>query len=295
MVVDEVLTKILVALVVSVVMGLGVWLLVSPAPTVVVTRKTSGAMATLESLLEEAGYQHLHAGTVAAVLALGSGALGLLVTLVIPIPVLGLLCAGAGLAMGYGFVLRQRRARHHRLRMAWPGVIDHIRAGIRSGSDVVGAVRALPESLPPDIAAPVDKFRVDTDRGMPADTALGEWGRLLADPVGDRIVEVLRMAHEVGGTDLPEVLNALQRSVRHDIAVREDATAKQSWIRSASVLAVCAPWVVLVVIGSRAETLAAYQTLEGTGLLVVGALVSAVAFRMMHAIGSLPAQRRWLG
>lgn len=288
-------TEVVVALAWSVAMGCGVWLLVSPLPSATRFRRPSPVTTTLEGLLEEAGYQHLHPGTVVGVLALGASALGLLVALVIPIPVLGVLAAIASVLMGYGFVLRQRRVRYHRLRMAWPGVIDHIRAGIRSGSDVVGAVRALPETLPPDIAAPVAEFRLDTDRGMAADGALGEWGRRLADPVGDRIVEVLRMAHEVGGTDLPEVLNALQRSVRHDIAVREDATAKQSWIRSAAVLAVSAPWVVLVVIGSRAETVSAYQSLEGTLLLIIGAVVSAVAFRMMQAIGSLPTQRRWLG
>jgi tight adherence protein B len=90
------------------------------------------------------------------------------------------------------------------------------------------------------------------------------------------------------------VLNSLQRSVRHDIAVREDASAKQSWVRSAAVMAVSAPWVVLIVIGSRGETLQSYQSLEGSGVLVIGALVSAVAYRMMHAIGSLPPQRRWV-
>lgn len=290
----SVATPILGALVMSASMGIGVWLLVSPAPEPTRSKRRVAAVEKFESLLDEAGFSNLHTGTVIALLALGASALGLLVVLVIPIPVLGVLAGFASLVMGYGFVLRARRARQHRLRMAWPGVIDHIRAGIRSGGDVVHAVQALPDNLPSDIAGPLALFRRDTEGGMAADGALGEWGRRLADPVGDRIVEVLRMAHEVGGTDLPDVLNALQRSVRHDIAVREDATAKQSWIRSAAVLAVAAPWVVLAVIGSRAETVSAYQSVEGGVLLIIGALVSAVAFRMMQAIGSLPTQRRWL-
>jgi tight adherence protein B len=102
------------------------------------------------------------------------------------------------------------------------------------------------------------------------------------------------MAHDVGGTDLPDVLLSLQHSVREDIAVREDATAKQSWIRSAAALAVAAPWVVLVVIGTRGDTAQAYQSLEGTLILLMGALVSLIAFRMMRSIGALPSQRRWL-
>jgi tight adherence protein B len=173
-------------------------------------------------------------------------------------------------------------------------VIDHIRAGIRSGSDISRAITALPGSLPEDISGPVREFREDMRRGTGTDAALSHWGKGLADPVGDQIVEVLRMAHEVGGTDLPGVLLQLQNSVRHDIAVRQDAHAKQSWIRSAAVMAVAAPWVVLVVIGTRGETLVAYQSAEGTLILLVGAVVSVVAFRMMQSIGSLPVQKRWL-
>jgi tight adherence protein B len=59
-------------------------------------------------------------------------------------------------------------------------------------------------------------------------------------------------------------------------------------------MAVAAPWVVLIVIGSRGDTLQSYQGLEGSMVLVLGAVVSAVAYRMMHAIGSLPPQRRWV-
>jgi tight adherence protein B len=129
---------------------------------------------------------------------------------------------------------------------------------------------------------------------MATDAALSELAARFANPVGDRIIEVLRMAHEVGGTDLPGVLLHLQNSVRTDIAVREDASAAQSWIRSAAVLALCAPWVVLVVIGTREQTVTAYQSPEGTAILVIGAIVSVVAYRMMKSIGELPVATRWL-
>lgn len=272
--------------------GFGVWLIVT-APGV--TRvKPSRIHAPLQRVLEEAGWGHLHPTTVIALGLSGALVVSAIVFVVIPIPVLGFIVALTCGLIAYGSLLRIRARRHQRLRMAWPGVIDHIRAGIRSGSDVVRSLSALPDTLPPDITESLKGFRGDIQAGMNADQALSELGRRLADPVGDRIVEVLRMAHEVGGTDLPEVLSSLQHSVREDIAVREDATAKQSWIRSAALLAVAAPWVVLVVISSRGETVQAYQSLEGTLILVVGAVVSLVAFRIMQKIGSLPSQRRWL-
>lgn len=285
-----------VAVVVGIALACGLWLWVVPPLPVdsVSPRPKPRVLEPLVRLLDEAGFAHLNPWSVVGVVTAIAMAVGFGVTLFLPVLVLGPLAAIATALVAFAFVARERGARRHRLRVAWPGVIDHIRAGIRSGSDVVRAVAALPPSLPPDIATTVTLFRDDLARGMSSDMALGEWGRRLADPVGDRIVEVLRMAGEVGGTDLPDVLNSLQRSVRHDIAVREDATAKQSWVRSAAVLAVAAPWVVLVVIGSRGDTLQSYQSLEGSIVLVVGAVVSAVAYRIMHTIGSLPPQRRWV-
>ena len=288
------------AVVVGALLGLGLWLWVVPAtPAQIATSRLPSTLLVpllerLVRLMGEAGFAHLNPWSVVGVVVVIATAVGFGVTLVLPVAVLGPLAAIATALVAYGFVLRERGARRHRLRVAWPGVIDHIRAGIRSGSDVVRAVSALPPSLPPELSTTVELFREDLARGMSSDMALAQWGRRLADPVGDRVVEVLRMAGEVGGTDLPDVLNSLQRSVRHDIAVREDASAKQSWVRSAAIMAVSAPWVVLVVIGSRGETLQSYQSLEGSGVLVMGAVVSALAYRMMHAIGSLPPQRRWV-
>jgi len=275
-------------------LGVGIWLVIQAGGERAPFSLSMPGGKKLKALLDEAGYSHLNPSVVVVLAVSGAIVFGALVALLIPIPVLSVIASAAGLLLGYGFLLKQRAARHQRLRMAWPGVIDHIRAGIRSGSDISRSVTALPDTLPEDISGPVGEFRKNIERGMGTDNALAEFARACADPVADRIVEVLRMAHDVGGTDLPGVLLSLQHSVREDIAVREDATAKQSWIRSAAALAVAAPWVVLVVIGTRGDTAQAYQSLEGTLILVVGALVSVIAFRMMRSIGALPTQRRWL-
>lgn len=249
----------------------------------------------LSALLDEAGMEKVDSRVVLAGGLLGGVFSGLLVVVFIPIPALGVIAACVVPMVGFAYLKRLRAQRATRLRRAWPGVIDHLRAGVRSGHDVTGAVIALPDTLPRDISGPVATFDRDIAQGLGTDDALSDLGRRLADPVADRIVEVLRMAHEVGGVNLPGVLLELQKSVRIDIAVREDAHAKQSWIRSASILAVLAPWVVLLLIGSREATLSAYQSPEGAGILLLGAVVSVVAFGMMKRIGSLPTQQRWLG
>ena len=285
---------------VGVALGAGLWLVVenlfwgsadaTPAPL----QRPSRVLGKVRSLLAEAGHPRVDPVVfLVTVLVLAAG-VGVLVVAIVPIPVLSVLSSAAMVLAGFAYLRQQREARFHRLQQAWPGVIDHLRAGIRSGSDVTTALMALPYTLPSEITRPVAEFRANIRRGYDTDTALGELATVLANPVGDRVCEVLRMAHELGGTDLPSVLLQLQQSVRSDIAVREGARAAQSWIRSAALLALGAPWVVLLVIGTREQTLEAYQGLEGTVILVVGAIVSVVAYCMMKSIGALPVASRWI-
>ncbi len=289
-------------------LGIGMWLIVhfvfslrQPKPGRILpvaasaTQRARSPVFGLSALLEEAGLDTVDARVVLAGGLVGGAVGGVLVVALIPIPTLGVITALVVPVMGFAYLTRLKAQRATRLRRAWPGVIDHLRAGVRSGHDVTGALLALPDTLPRDITGPLGLFDRDIAQGLGTDDAVADLGRRLADPVADRIVEVLRMAHEVGGVNLPSVLLELQKSVRIDIAVREDAHAKQSWIRSASVLAVSAPWVVLVLIGTREATLSAYQSPEGAGILLVGAVVSVIAFGMMKKIGSLPVQHRWLG
>ena len=296
------------SLILGVVLGGGLWLMISavgavrtaltraePSASPPAAQRTHDHLPALTTLVEEAGIEKVDARVLLAGGVFGGILSGLLVVVIIPIPTLGIIAACVVPLAGFAYLQRLKAQRATRLRRAWPGVIDHLRAGVRSGHDVTGALIALPDSLPRDISDPVSAFDRDIAQGLGTDEALGDLGRRLADPVADRIVEVLRMAHEVGGVNLPGVLLELQKSVRLDIAVREDAHAKQSWIRSASVLAVCAPWAVLLLIGTREATLSAYQSPEGASILLVGAIVSAVAFGMMKKIGSLPTQQRWLG
>lgn len=101
------------------------------------------------------------------------------------------------------------------------------------------------------------------------------------------------MAREVGGTDLTTVLRALAASVRADAALRAEVEARQSWIRGAAVLGVSAPWVILILLSLRPEGAEAYGSPAGAALVLLGALVSAVAFWIMLRLGRLPEPRRW--
>jgi tight adherence protein B len=116
----------------------------------------------------------------------------------------------------------------------------------------------------------------------------------LADPVGDRLCEALRITREVGGSDLGRLLRSLSVFLREDARTRSELEARQSWAISAARLAVAAPWLVLALLATRAESLSAYNRPAGSVVLLIGGGLTIVAYRLMLFIARLPEEKRVL-
>ena len=91
------------------------------------------------------------------------------------------------------------------------------------------------------------------------------------------------------------VLRTLAAFLREDLAVRKEVEARQSWTVVAARVAAAAPWVVLVLVASRPQGRAAFDSVEGMIVLVAGAVATVVGYRMMLALGRLPEEPRVLG
>ncbi|HEX7834257.1 MAG TPA: type II secretion system F family protein, partial [Pseudolysinimonas sp.] len=200
-------------------------------------------------------------------------------------------CVGA--AAPATVVAGRARRRRRMLRAAWPDLVDHLVAAVRSGQSLAEAVTSLSDVGPAEIRPAFRDFGRAVRATGTIGGALDDLKVRLADPVADRIVETIRMSREVGGTELPSILRALTASLRQDAAVRSEVEARQSWVLNAARLGVAAPWIVLLLLASRPETAAAYNSPAGLVLLVTGFGVSVVAYRVMIALGRLPEERRW--
>jgi tight adherence protein B len=191
-------------------------------------------------------------------------------------------------------VRRLAARRRADLREVWPEVVDNLASAVRAGLSLPEALAALaargPEVLRPPFARFAAEYR-STGRFGPC---LDRLKVDLADPVGDRIVETLRVAREVGGTDLGRVLRTLATFLREDARARAELETRQGWVVQAARLAVAAPWVVLLLLATQSTTLAAYDSALGTAILVVGGAVCLVAYRLMLRIGRLPQELRVL-
>lgn len=274
------------------VVGLGLLLVVigvtSDAP-----RKTP-RRSRVHRLIDRSGAERMSVpGLMGACLGAGlvAGLLGLIITAV---PVVALVAAVV-VGMLPIAVLRRRADRRMRvLRQCWPDAVDMLGSAVRAGMSLPEAVADLSVRGPEPLRAPFAAFTAEYRASGSFDAALTVLQQTLRDPVADRVVVSLRIAREVGGTDLGRVLATLSDFLRLDARTRGEIEARQSWTVNAARVAVAAPWITLLLLCTRPEAVAAYSTAAGGFIIAGAAVLSVVAYRVMLAFGKLPDDPRIL-
>jgi tight adherence protein B len=201
--------------------------------------------------------------------------------------------AGAAGAAAWPIALRNRARRDARRRRAcWPEAVDLLAGALRAGETLPGAIGVVadrgPEPLRPAFRRVVADHRLHGD----LDAALVRLAEELADPVADQVSATLRIAHRVGGRETVRVLRTLGAFIREDLAVRAEIEARQSWTRVAARVAATAPWLVLLLVATRPEAAAAYDSGPGAAVLLLGAVATVAGYRLMVAVGRLPEPHR---
>ncbi|MGL4173554.1 MAG: type II secretion system F family protein [Actinomycetota bacterium] len=199
----------------------------------------------------------------------------------------------AGLAPG--FIVRGRaRRRRTVVREVWPDAIDHVASAIRAGLALPEALSQLgargPEALRSSFTAFAEDYRT-SGKFIPALDRLKDQ---LADPVADRVLEALRLAREVGGTDLGRILTTLTAFLRQDLHTRAELHTRQGWTIAGARLAAAAPWLVIAVLATRPESVTAYRSVTGAVVLFGGGMLTVVAYTAMLRIARLPEEDRVL-
>ena len=197
-------------------------------------------------------------------------------------------------ALPYVLVLRRRNQRATELREVWPEAVDNLASGVRAGLSLPEALSQLGVRGPEQLRVPFQRFGEDYRASGGFADSLDRLKTRLADPVGDRVIESLRLAREVGGTDLGRLLRTLSTFLREDARTRAELETRQGWTVNAARLAMASPWIVLLLLSVRSTAVEAYDSSAGALVLAAGAGVSVVAYRVMMRIARLPTERRVL-
>lgn len=224
------------------------------------------------------------AGVVAFVIVLGTS----------QVLVIGLAFGGFASVLPLTLVRRRRAQRTVELREVWPEAVDNLASGVRAGLSLPEALTQLGVRGPEQLRPAFRRFGEDYRATGRFAESLDRLKANLADPVGDRVVEALRMAREVGGTDLGRLLRTLSTFLREDARTRAELQTRQGWTVNAARLALSAPWILLLLLSTQPSAVAAYNQPAGAFVLLVGGGVSFVAYRIMLRIAKLPNERRVL-
>lgn len=191
-------------------------------------------------------------------------------------------------------VRRRRVQRSVELREVWPEAVDNLASGVRAGLSLPESLTQLGSRGPEQLRSAFRRFGDDYRATGRFNESLDRLKANLADPVGDRVVEALRMAREVGGTDLGRLLRTLSTFLREDARTRAELETRQGWTVNAARLALCAPWILLLLLSTQPSAVAAYNQPVGAVVLLIGGGVSFLAYRVMLRIARLPSERRVL-
>jgi tight adherence protein B len=199
-----------------------------------------------------------------------------------------------GAYLPVAIVSGRARRRQREFAEVWPEAVDNLASAVRAGLSLPEALSALAVRGPEPLRVAFDAFALDYQVTGRFGESLDRLKDRLADPVGDRVVEGLRIAREVGGGELGRLLRNLSGYLRDEAHTRSELEARQAWAVNGARLAVAAPWVVLLLMSVQSDVIRRYASPAGTVILVVGAAVCLVAYRAMMRIGRLPVERRIL-
>lgn len=248
----------------------------------------------LHERLIQAGFGSISVAQLYAVCAFSGLIVGVFVAAVSRSMVIAIAFASFAAYAPVALVKMRQRQRQTELRAVWPELVDNLVSAVRAGLSLPEAVGQLGTRGPEPLRDPFRKFADDYRASGRFGDCLDRLKARLADPVADRIVESLRLAREVGGSDLGRLLRTLSQFLREDARTRAELETRQGWTVNAARLALAAPWAVLGLLALRPDAVAAYDSAAGLLVLLAGGAVSIAAYRFMLRLARLPEDERVL-
>jgi tight adherence protein B len=225
--------------------------------------------------------------------SIGAAALTyLLVYAVTSLPIISAMPALVVATLPRAYFGKKRGRRLAEVQEAWPDGLRDLISSVRSGASLPNAIESLAAFGPAPLRTAFQGFTVYS-RSLGVVPALEMVKSDLADPTSDRVIEVLILAYERGGSVVPEILSDLAEATTRDIwtleQIRTEALEQKINARVVFVL----PWFVLIAMTAQAGAFREfYSTPAGLMVAVVGGVMSLLGIAIASRLGSQPAEPR---
>ncbi len=199
--------------------------------------------------------------------------------------------AGGGPAAAHD---RRARARSAVRLEAWPDALRDLATNLRAPMSLHDALIELATSGPEPLRPVFTPYRTNATTLDPR-AALEMIREELADPVSDRIIEILLVAFEQGSSVVVDILVDLAESTGADLRLLADVETAQLETRVEARLAALLPFAVLALLIARSpEYRSFYATGFGTAIIVAGAGLVLVGLHIIARLGRSLGEERVL-
>ncbi len=217
-----------------------------------------------------------------------------LVVLVTGVPILAALAGVLGAVTPVVLIDRRRAALSAARRAGWPDALRDVATRLRSGASVHAALVDLGRLGPPPLRSTFVRYDVlagALDHRVALETIRGE----LADPLADRVIEVLLVAFDQGTRVVIDILDDLADAAVADLQLSADIETAQLENTLEARGAALLPFVVLglLCLGSDGYR-QFYAGTAGTFVVIVGLVMSVVGLGLIARLGRVEAEPRTL-
>ena len=178
---------------------------------------------------------------------------------------------------------------------AWPDALRSITASLAAALSLHEALVALRHSGPPALRPVFDRY-ARLSGTLDQRAALEAVREELADPVSDRVIEVLILAVEQGPSIVLEVLGDLARATTLDLQLAQRVETAQLEQRLNAKAVLILPYLMLVLLCARDG---AFRDFYGTGagliVVAVGGAMSLGGMAVINRLGRQPVEERVFG
>jgi tight adherence protein B len=190
---------------------------------------------------------------------------------------------------------RRRQERIAEIQAAWPDGIRDILAHVGSGATLGRAVEALAVDGPVPLRGAFARFPMQA-RMLGVVPALEIVKEELADPTSDKVIEVLILAHQLGGDLVPDVLRDLIDTIVGDLRTLADIRTAGFEQKVESLLVVVVPWGLLVFLATGpADYREFYRSSTGQLVVLIGAVWTAFGVLVLRLVSRAKTEPRVLG
>ncbi|MBT8249750.1 MAG: type II secretion system F family protein [Acidimicrobiia bacterium] len=232
--------------------------------------------------------------TIATALVVGVvvGLITLLLTGVVAVvTAVGVLAASLPL----GLSAAKERAKRQEVIETWPDFLSGVRGFLSAGRSLPEAFIEAGKRTGGGLGELSEEVRRRTSQGAAFAEALEYTRRSLADPTTDRAITLISVAHRSGGGRVATVLADAGASIADEVRLRKAHEASLTQQRMTAMVALLAPWILLVItVATNEAAAAAYRTARGQSIILFGLGATGIGYLAARSAARLSEPRRIL-